>query len=56
MKKMQIALRINDIGILSLGGTVKISVEESDANDIREVIIRFSEIDPAIEIFDDHEG
>lgn len=55
MKKMRISLRINDIGILSLGGTVKIPVEESDANDIQEVIIRFSEIDPAIEILDGHE-
>lgn len=56
MKKMRIALRSNDIRILSLGGTVKIPVEEPDTNDIQEIIIRFSEIDPAIEILDDHEG
>lgn len=55
MKKMRISLRINDIGILSLGGIVKIPVEESDMNDIREIIIRFSEIDPAIKILDDCE-
>lgn len=55
MKKMRIALRSNDIRILSLGGTVKIPVEEPDTNDIQEIIIRFSEIDPAIEILDDHE-